>query len=259
LYTEFKQQFLMTMTQKVAVITGSHKGLGYAIARKLAQQENIRVVLTSRQEQDGLAAQQRLASENIQVDFHPLDVTSDASVQQFTAWVQQTYGRVDILVNNAGVNPTMQPEESSLLTVQMETMLATLTTNVLAVARITQALMPLMKAQNYGRIVNVSTEMASLTSMGSDYYPLAPSYRLSKVGLNALTALWAKELQGTDILVNAYSPGWLQTDMGGSNAPFTADEGAETAVYLAMLPEGGAQGKFFAEMRKFGGAVALAW
>lgn len=180
-------------------------------------------------------------------------------MQRFTAWVQQTYGRVDILVNNAGVNPTMHTEESSLLTAQIETMLATLTTNVLAVARITQALMPLMKAQNYGRIVNVSTEMASLTSMGSDYYPLAPSYRLSKVGLNGLTALWAKELQGTNILINAYSPGWMQTDMGGSNAPFTADEGAETAVYLATLPEGGAQGKFFAEMRKFGGAVALAW
>jgi NAD(P)-dependent dehydrogenase (short-subunit alcohol dehydrogenase family) len=249
----------MTMTQKVAVITGSHKGLGYAIARKLAQKEDIQVVLSSRQEQDGLAAQQRLSSENIQVDFHPLDVTSDASVQQFTTWLQQAYGRVDILVNNAGVNPTMQPEESSLLTVQMETMLATFATNVLAVARMTQALVPLMKAQNYGRIVNVSTEMASLTSMGSDYYPLAPSYRLSKVGLNGLTALLAKELQGTNILVNAYSPGWMQTDMGGSNAPFTADEGAETAVYLATLPEGGGQGKFFAEMRKFDGPIALPW
>ena len=247
------------MAQKVAVITGSHKGLGYAIVRQLAQHEDIRVVLTSRREQDGLAAQQRLSNENIQVDFQALDVTSNASVQQFKVWLQQTYGRVDILVNNAGVNPTMQPEESSLLTVQMETMLATLTTNILAVAQMTQALMPLMKAQNYGRIVNVSTEMACLTSMGSDYYPLAPSYRLSKVGLNGLTALWAKELRGSNILINAYSPGWMQTDMGGPNAPFTADEGAETAVYLATLPEGGAQGKFFAEMRKFGGAIALPW
>jgi len=67
------------------------------------------------------------------------------------------------------------------------------------------------------------------------------------------------ELQGTNILVNAYSPGWMQTDMGGSNAPFTADGGAETAVYLAMLPDSVAQGKFFAEMRKFGGAIALPW
>jgi NAD(P)-dependent dehydrogenase (short-subunit alcohol dehydrogenase family) len=138
-------------------------------------------------------------------------------------------------------------------------MLETFTTNVLAVARMTQALVPLMKSQNYGRIVNVSTEMASLASMSSDYYPLAPSYRLSKVGLNGLTALLAKELQGTNILVNAYSPGWMKTDMGGSDAPFTADEGAETAVYLATLAEGGSQGNFFAEMRKFGGAVALVW
>ncbi|MBD2296291.1 SDR family oxidoreductase [Anabaena sphaerica FACHB-251] len=247
------------MMQKIAVITGSHKGLGYAIARKLAQKDDIQVVLTSRKEQDGLAAQKQLLNENIQVDYHSLDVTSDLSVQQFTAWLQQTYGRADILVNNAGVNPTMQPEESSLLTVQIEMMLSTFTTNVLAVARITQALLPLMQAQNYGRIVNVSTEMASLSSMGSDYYPLAPSYRLSKIGLNGLTAILAKELQGTNILVNAYSPGWMQTDMGGANAPFTADEGAETAVYLATLPEKGAQGKFFAEMRKFGGAIALPW
>ncbi|MBC7972668.1 MAG: SDR family oxidoreductase [Verrucomicrobia bacterium] len=247
------------MTQKIALVTGSHKGLGYAIARKLAQQEEIQVIVTSRKEQDGLAAQQRLAAEGIQTDYHPLDVTNAESVQQLIAWVQQTYGRVDILVNNAGVNPTMQPEEASLLTVQLETMLATLETNVLAVVRITQAVLPLMQAQNYGRIVNVSTEMASLTTINNDYYPLAPSYRLSKIGLNGFTVLLAKELQGTNILVNAYSPGWMKTDMGGSEAPFTAAEGAETAVYLATLPDHGAQGKFFAEMRKFGGAIALAW
>jgi NAD(P)-dependent dehydrogenase (short-subunit alcohol dehydrogenase family) len=247
------------MSQKIALVTGSHKGLGYAIARKLAQQDNIQVVVTSRKESDGLAAQQRLAADGLQVAYHSLDVTNDASVQQLTAWAQQTYGRVDILVNNAGANPTMQPEEASLLTVQLETMLSTFATNVLAVARITQALLPLMQTQNYGRIVNVSTEMASLTTIDSDYYPLAPSYRLSKVGLNGLTVLLAKELQGTNILVNAYSPGWMKTDMGGSDAPFTADEGAEMAVYLATLPEHGAQGKFFAEMRKFGGPIALPW
>ena len=107
--------------------------------------------MTSRNPQDGLDAQQRLANEGIQVDVHSLNVTTDVSVQEFTTWLQQTYGRVDILVNNAGVNPTMQSEEASLLTVQLETILATFTTNVLAVARITQALMPLVRSQNYGR------------------------------------------------------------------------------------------------------------
>lgn len=247
------------MTRKVAVITGSHKGLGYAIARQLAQKEDIQVIITSRNLQDGISAQQRLANEGLQGDVHALDVTSATSVKEFITWLQESYNRVDILVNNAGVNPTMQPQEASLLTVDMDTMLATFNTNVLAVARITQSLIPLMQVNNYGRIVNVSTEMASLNSMGSDYYPLAPSYRLSKVGLNGLTAIFAKELQGTNVLINAYSPGWMKTDMGGSDAPFTADEGAETAVYLATLPDGGSQGGFFAEMRKFGGAIALPW
>ena len=133
------------------------------------------------------------------------------------------------------------------------------TTNVLAVAQIFQALVPMMKTRNYGRIVNVSTEMASLNSLAKDYYPLAPSYRLSKAGLNSITAILAKELQGTNVLVNAYSPGWLQTDMGGPNAPFTVNEGAETAIFLATLPEGGPQGQFFAEMRKFGEPIQLPW
>lgn len=248
----------MTTQIKVAVVTGSNRGLGLAISRKLSQL-GIHVVLTSRNETDGLAAYKQLSSEGLDVNYHLLDVSSNTSVAEFTQWLRQTYGKVDILVNNAGINPTAKPEESSLLTVQPETLQATFNTNVIAVLRISQALIPLMKINNYGRIVNVSTEMASLSTIASDYYPLAPSYRLSKIGVNGLTALLAKELQGDNILVNTYSPGWMKTDMGGDDAPFTAEEGAETAVYLATLPDGGAQGQFFAEMRKFGGPIQLQW
>jgi NAD(P)-dependent dehydrogenase (short-subunit alcohol dehydrogenase family) len=248
----------MTTPKRIAVVTGSNRGLGYAISRKLSQ-IGIHVILTSRKEAEGLAAKQQLSNEGFDADYHLLDVNNNASVQQFTEWLRETYGKVDILVNNAGVNPTPKPEESSLLTVNLETMQATFETNVLAVVRISQALIPLMKQQNYGRIVNISTEMASLTAIPTDYYPLAPSYRLSKIGVNGMTVILAKELQNTNILVNAYSPGWMKTDMGGDNAPFTAEEGAETAIYLATLPDGGAQGKFFAEMRKFGGPVQLQW
>lgn len=249
----------MTKQSRVAVITGSNRGLGYAIAKKLGQIQGIQVIVTSRGEVEGRVAQEKLAREGVSADYHSLDVTSAESVQAFTAWLRQMYGKVDILINNAGVNPTRQSEESSVLTVKLETMLSTFATNTLAVARISQALIGLMKEQNYGRIVNISTEMASLTATPNDNYPLAPSYRLSKLGLNGLTVILAKELQETNILVNAYSPGWMQTDMGGENAPFTPEEGAETAVYLATLPEGGAQGKFFAEMRKSGGALELDW
>lgn len=248
----------MTYQKKIAVVTGSNRGLGYAIARKLSQ-NGIHVVLTSRNQTDGLDVKEQLSSEGLDVNYHTLDVTSDLNVTQFVKWLTETYGKLDILVNNAGINPTTKPEESSLLTVQLETMRSTFDTNILALLRISQALIPLMKIHNYGRLVNVSTEMASLAAINSDYYPIAPSYRLSKLGVNGLTVLLAKELLGTNILVNAYSPGWMKTDMGGENAPFTADQGAETAVYLATLPDGGAQGKFFAEMRQFGGPIQLQW
>lgn len=242
----------------IAVVTGSNRGLGYAIARKLGQQ-GIKVVVTSRREAEGLVAKEELVAEGIQADYHVLDVTDNESIQRLADWLRATYGKVDILVNNAGVNPSGRVEEASLLTAQAETILSTFTTNVLAVIQLCQALIPLMKQQNYGRIVNVSTEMASLSLMGEDHYPIAPSYRISKGGLNAVTALLAKELQATNVLVNAYSPGWLKTDMGGPNAPFTAEQGAETALYLATLPQGGPQGKFFAEMRGFGTPVQLFW
>ncbi len=101
--------------------------------------------------------------------------------------------------------------------------------------------------------------MASLQQIPQDFYPIAPSSRMSKVGLNAMKTLLAKELKNTNILVNNYSPGWMKTDMGGEDAPYTTEEGAETAVYLATPPDGGSQGRFFAEMRKFGGAVVLPW
>ncbi|MBD1997578.1 SDR family oxidoreductase [Leptolyngbya sp. FACHB-541] len=249
----------MTEQPKIAVVTGSNRGLGYAIARKLGQKPDIKVIITSRRETEGLAAKDQLVAEGIQADYHTLDVTDAQSIQQFVEWLRNTYGKVDILVNNAGVNSSGHVEEASLLTAQTETVLSTFTTNVVAVIQLCQALIPFMKQQNYGRIVNVTTEMASLSLIGEDSYPIVPSYRISKVGLNAVTAILAKELQATNVLINTYSPGWLKTDMGGANALFTAEEGAETAVYLATLPDGGSQGKFFAEMRRFGTPIQLPW
>ncbi|MBC8009125.1 MAG: SDR family NAD(P)-dependent oxidoreductase, partial [Burkholderiales bacterium] len=168
-------------------------------------------------------------------------------------------GGLDVLINNAGVNPTYDPSEASIATVKPAVFNETFQTNATAVLRMIQAVLPVMRKSGYGRIVSVSTEMSSLHGIPSDYYPLAVSYRVSKLALNGIVALTAKELAGTDILVNAYSPGWLKTDMGGPSAPFTANEGAETALYLATLPTGGSNGGFFAEMRKFGGPIQLPW
>lgn len=249
----------MKTEKRVAVVTGSYKGLGFEIAKKLAKLDNIQVIISGRDKVKGLEAGAKLAQEGLEVDYLPLDVSDDKSVEDFVSALRKHYGRIDILVNNAGVNPTKEAEEGSFLTAKLDTVISTFAVNTVGPLRICQALIPMMKERNYGRIVNVSTEMASLNSIANDFYPLAPSYRLSKIGLNGIASLLAKELKGTNILINNYSPGWMKTDIGGADAPLTAEEGAETAVYLATLPDGGPQGGFFAEMRKFGGPFALPW
>jgi NAD(P)-dependent dehydrogenase (short-subunit alcohol dehydrogenase family) len=246
-------------TKKTALVTGSYKGLGLAIAKRLATEKEMNVIISGRDLGKVQASQAELAKSGCVVDAIALDVESGESVSSAFSEIQRKYGTLDVLINNAGVNPTMNPAEGSFETVSPEVFEATFRTNAAAVLRVIQAALPLMRKAGYGRIVNVSTEMASLHGIASDFYPLAISYRVSKLALNGVTALLGKELAGTNILVNAYSPGWLQTDMGGPSAPFTAEEGAETALYLATLPQGGPNGRFFAEMRKFGGPMELPW
>ncbi|WP_394822246.1 SDR family NAD(P)-dependent oxidoreductase [Pendulispora albinea] len=246
--------------RRVAVVTGTSRGLGYAIAKLLAARANMHVVATSTELESGRRAIARLAGEGLPITHHLLDVTDPASVAALGHHVRERFGRIDVLVNNAAVFPTfLEPEEGSVLTARPETVLSTFNVNAVGALRLAQTFVPLMREQGHGRVVNVSSEVASLAVLPEDEYPLSPSYRISKVGMNALTRLLARELRGTDVLVNTYSPGWMRTDMGGPDAPFSAEEGAETAFYLATLPRGGPQGGFFAEMRKFGGPIALPW
>lgn len=244
---------------KTALVTGSYKGLGLAIAKRLATEKEMQVFISGRDVAKVEASRADLAKAGVAVEAVALDVDSDESVAAAVATIEAKAGRLDVLINNAGVNPTYDPTEASIATVKIPVLNSTFNTNAAAVLRMIQAVLPGMKKTGHGRIVNVSTEMASLQGLASDYYPLAVSYRISKLALNGIIALAAKELAGTDILVNAYSPGWLKTDMGGPDAPFTAEEGAETALYLATLPTGGPNGKFFAEMRKFGGPFEVPW
>ena len=100
---------------------------------------------------------------------------------------------------------------------------------------------PLMQKMRYGRVVNVSSGMGQMHQMGAG----SPAYRVSKAALNALTCNLAAEVKGSGILVNSMSPGWVRTDMGGEEAPRTVEEGAETAVWLCLLPSSGPTGQFF--------------
>lgn len=103
----------------------------------------------------------------------------------------------------------------------------------------------LMRQQNYGRIVNLSSGMGQLSEMNG----CCPGYRTSKTALNALTRLLADELSGSNVLINALCPGWVRTEMGGEQATRDVTEGADTAIWLATLPDGGPSGGFFRDRK----------
>jgi len=230
--------------KRVAVVTGANRGIGLEICRQLARRGGIRVVLTARDAKKGEAAAGGLRGDGLDVAFHALDVVSARSVSDFAAWLEGEHGRCDILVNNAGI--LIDPRGSRFLDSKIETYRDTFETNVLGPLRLAQALAPLMRRQRYGRIVNISSGLAQLSDMGTG----SPAYRISKTALNALTRILAAELGGNGVLANAACPSWVRTDMGGPSAPRTVEQGADTAVWLATLPEGGPNGGYFRERKE---------
>jgi NAD(P)-dependent dehydrogenase (short-subunit alcohol dehydrogenase family) len=231
------------MDKRVAVVTGANRGIGLEICRQLARRGGIRVVLTARNETKGKAAAGQLRDEGLEVDFHELDVTSEKSVKTLVGWLEGTCKRCDILVNNAGI--LADPRGSRFLDSRPATFRQTLDTNVFGPLLLCQALLPLMKRNRYGRIVNISSGQGQLSEMGAG----TPAYRISKTALNALTRVLAAEFAGSGILVNSMCPGWVRTDMGGPGAPRTVEQGADTAVWLATLPNDGPNGGFFRDRK----------
>ena len=231
------------MDKRVAVVTGANRGIGLEICRRLAKHGGIRVVLTARNETKGKAAAMQLRGEGIDVDFHELDVTSETGIRALADWLTATYERCDILVNNAGIAP--DPRGSRVLDSRIASYRETLETNTLGPLLLAQALVPLMKKHRYGRIVNISSGQGQLSDMGAG----SPAYRVSKTALNALTRVLAAELKGSGILVNSMCPGWVRTDMGGPGAPRTVEQGADTAVWLATLPDDGPNGGFLRDRK----------
>jgi NAD(P)-dependent dehydrogenase (short-subunit alcohol dehydrogenase family) len=230
------------VVERVAAVTGANRGIGFEIVRQLAR-KGVHVVLTARDAAKGEAARGRLAGEGLDVSFQVLDVRDADQARAAAAWIERGFGRLDILVNNAGV--LMDPKGARAPTVDAAVLRDTLDTNLVGALLVTQACLPLMRARGYGRIVNVSSELGQLESMGYG----TPAYRISKTALNALTRMLAAELSGTNVKVNAMSPGWTRTDMGGRAAPRSVEEGADTAVWLATLPDDGPSGGFFKDRK----------
>ena len=243
----------MSSEQRVALVTGGNRGIGLAICRGLAK-AGYQVVCSGRDEANLRQVRKDFAAEGLSIDTIMLDVTDSNMIDikqgenidgNFIGdWIRRKYGRLDVLVNNAGVVPdgSIQEEPVGILDTQREQFELGFDTHFYGPMGIIRGVLPMMQAQNYGRIVNVSTGMARLSSIEAGW----PAYRVSKVALNALTAILAKELEGTNILVNAASPGWVKTRMGGEQAELSPEEGADTILWLAQMEDGGPNGGFFA-------------
>ncbi|WP_164928484.1 SDR family oxidoreductase [Gloeobacter violaceus] len=230
------------MDKKLAVVTGGNRGIGFEVSRQLANFGH-RVILTSRDPEQGKTAAEKLQSEGLDVLFHPLDVTDPASAEALAGFVRERFGRLDILVNNAGILQDGGADAARLLDADLDMLRTTFETNTLGPVLVAHALVPLM--QGRGRVVNVSSGAGQLADMGSGY----PAYRVSKTALNAVTRILANELADTKILVNALCPGWVKTDMGGPGAARTPEQGADTVVWLATLPDNGPTGGFFRDRK----------
>ena len=226
---------------KTAIVTGANRGIGLEIARQLAK-EGIRVVMGSRDPLKGERACASLKAGELAVS-HPLDVCDTRSVRRFVDFVEKEFGAPAILVNNAGIYP--ESTEARLVDVKTSVWRETIETNLLGAVRLCRDVVPLMQRVAYGRIVNISSGLGQLSQMGAG----SPAYRVSKAALNALTVTLAAEVKGQGILVNSMSPGWVRTGMGGDDAPRSVEEGAETAVWLALLPSTGPTGKFFRDRK----------
>ena len=232
------------MEQRVALVTGANRGIGLEACRQLARR-GLRVILTARREDKGQEAAATLTSEGLHVAFHALDVDSAPDRVRIAETITREYGRLDVLVNNAGISIDFNVPA---LEVNLEKVVRpTLETNLHGPMHLIQLFVPLMRQNNYGRIVNVSSGLGSFSKITSGRL----AYRLSKAGMNVMTRVFADELQDTNILVNAMTPGWVRTHLGGIHAERSVEEGADTITWLAMLPDDGPRGRFFKDRQDF--------
>jgi NAD(P)-dependent dehydrogenase (short-subunit alcohol dehydrogenase family) len=219
----------------VSLVTGGNRGIGREVCRQLAELGHV-VLLTARSTDAAAAAARAVHAESL-----PLDVTDPASIAAAARQVGERYGRLDVLVNNAAITyDTWQRAIDADLAVVREAA----ETNLYGPWLMVQQFLPLLRASGHPRIVNVSSEAASLASMGGG----TPAYTASKVALNALTRMLAAELRRDHVLVNAVCPGWVATDMGGPGGR-PVEAGAASVVWAATLPDSGPTGGFFRDGR----------
>lgn len=225
---------------KRALVTGGNKGIGFAICKGLLA-AGFEVIFTARSHFKGKEAVQ--LHPGSQVRFVELDATDDDSIRHAVEKLSQEIDHLDVLVNNAGIYPD---EGVNILTVSRDLLNLTTNTNAFGPIRVTQAFLPLLEKAPTARVINVSSGYGQLDGLSAD----VPSYCLSKLTLNGATIMLADALQSKGIAVYAMCPGWVRTNMGGSSASRSPEQGADTAIWLATEASPNLSGKFFRDRQE---------
>jgi len=232
-----------TKKDRIAVMTGGNRGIGFECARQLIE-VGVRVILTARDRTTGEAACEQLnRTRPGMARFVRMDVTDSDSIRTASEQILAHAPSIDILINNAGI---LEDWDASILDTDEQCLHNAFDTNALGPLRVTRALLPGLRATGGARIINVSSAAGQLSTM-RDW---APSYSVSKSALNAISVQLAKALESDAISVNAVSPGWVRTDMGGSQALRSVEEGAQGIVWLATEAPPNLTGAFLRDQDK---------
>ena len=224
--------------KKTVLVTGANRGIGLAIARQLAEL-GYSVLLGARDRKAGEDAAKSLRHPGRDIEPVHIDLTDAASIDALVEGIHQSGRQIDVLINNAGVL-----HEKPVLELTDAEIGDSIAVHLTGPLRLVRSLAPKMIARQYGRIVNLSSGWGSFgKGMGGPGL-----YGVTKAALNALTVRLAKELPSA-VKVNAMCPGWVRTRMGGQGATRSPDEGADTAVWLATLPDDGPTGGFFRDRK----------
>lgn len=227
---------------KYALVTGGNKGIGFAICQGLLA-AGFEVIIAARALDKANSAAEKLPSVNSKVRVVELDIADDQSIDQAVKHLSQEIPQLDVLVNNAGIYPD---EGVNILTISRELLNRTMNTNTFEPICTSQAFLPLLEKAPQARVINVSSGYGQLDGLSYD----VPSYCLSKLTLNGATIMLAEALQAKGIVVNVIDPGWVKTDMGGSSAPRSPEQGADTAIWLATEASPNLSGKLFRDRKE---------
>ena len=232
----------MASQMKTALITGANKGIGFEVARQLGK-AGFSILLGARNTTLGEQAAAKLRADDIDVRVVEIDITRLDTISAAAAAISS----LDVLVNNAGI---VDPGDGLPSATQPDALDRIMRTNFIGAVAMTQAVLPLLRKAPSARIVNVSSGLGSLTLHGDPSWPHASvkilGYCASKAALNMFTVQLAWELRDTKIKVNSADPGYTKTDLNNNRGHQTVEEGAAETVRLALLPDDGPTGGYFA-------------